>query len=381
MPDNEAVPQVFSLPDVGEGLTEAEVVSWLVGPGDSVELNDTLVEVETAKSVVELPSPFAGVVLELHAEAGQTLPVGSPLISIGARAASEPTLVPSDEEPLVLVGTGPREAANRRVHVRPPADEPAPPARGQRASDVSPRRELGVHPTATQDQRVPVKGVRKATADAMVRSAFTAPHASVWATFDVTRTMDWVRRLKQDRRWEGVRVSPLLLVARATALAVERFPDVNARWDEDTLEIVHLGRLNLGVAAATPRGLLVPNVKDAGSMTTRELGEAVQDLVERARQGKLTPEEMSGGTVTLTNVGSLGIEGATPILNPPEALIVAPGAVREAPWVVDGELRVRQVMTLSLSIDHRLIDGQRAGEVLAFLGDVLTDPGATLVRN
>jgi 2-oxoisovalerate dehydrogenase E2 component (dihydrolipoyl transacylase) len=190
-----------------------------------------------------------------------------------------------------------------------------------------------------------------------------------------------VRRLKQDRRWEGVRVSPLLLVARATALAVERFPDVNARWDEDTLEIVHLGRLNLGVAAATPRGLLVPNVKDAGSMTTRELGEAVQDLVERARQGKLTPEEMSGGTVTLTNVGSLGIEGATPILNPPEALIVAPGAVREAPWVVDGELRVRQVMTLSLSIDHRLIDGQRAGEVLAFLGDVLADPGATLVRS
>ncbi|MDQ6523982.1 dihydrolipoamide acetyltransferase family protein [Nocardioides sp. LHD-245] len=377
-------PQVFRLPDVGEGLTEAEIVAWHVRVGDEVAVNDVLVDVETAKSVVELPSPYAGVVLELYAEPGQELPVGAPLIAIGSAAgevradpdpaeAAPPVSVeerpeePEEPAPAVLVGTGPRAAVARRVHLRRP-EEPS----FERAPAA------GVVP-APVDRRIPVKGVRRATAEAMVRSAFTAPHAAMWTTVDVSPAMRLVRRLRADRAWRDVRVSPLLIVARATAIAVARHPEINASWDDAAQEIVLHGALNLGIAAATPRGLMVPHVKDAGTLSLRELADAIDDLVTRARAGKLAPADMTGGTLTLTNVGSFGVEGATPILNPPEAAILALGAIEQRPWVVDGALDVREVMTLSISIDHRLVDGELGATVLRCVADILSDPARALL--
>jgi 2-oxoisovalerate dehydrogenase E2 component (dihydrolipoyl transacylase) len=386
--------QVFRLPDVGEGLTEAEIVAWHVQIGDTVSVNDILLDVETAKSVVELPSPFAGVVLELHAKEGDTLAVEAPLTTIGEpvdvttapRAlapAAEPVPAPAPaggvteaarEAPLILVGTGPKEAANRRVRIRR-TDEPTytRPRPGAQLPLAAPK------DTEASDIRVPVKGVRRVTAEAMVRSAFSAPHAAMWTTVDVTATMDMVRRLRADRAWAGVRVSPLLLVARTVALAVRRYPEINAWWDEAAQEIVRRRALNLGIAAATPRGLMVPNIKDAGSMSLHELARALDHVIDQARAGKLTVAEMSDGTLTLTNVGTFGVEGATPILNPPEAAILALGSIRPRPWVVDGAVAVRDVMTLSISIDHRLVDGELGANVLNHVASVLNDPALALL--
>lgn len=396
--------EVFLLPDVGEGLTEADIVGWHVAVGDQVVVNDILVDIETAKSVVELPSPYAGTVLKLHAAEGETLAVGEPLITIGTVAATsggapvaeptstsataatpapppEPTLLevtqqpaaePVEDRPQILVGTGPKVAASRRLHVRLPGN----------TNSTAPRPTASARPApelTAADRRMPIKGVRKATAEAMVRSAFTAPHATMWTTVDVTKTMDLVRRLRPDRAWSKVRVSPLLFVARALALAVQRFPDINASWDDAAGEIVVKGSLNLGIAAATPRGLMVPNIKDAGALDLRQLAESLQELVDKARDGKLTPAEMSHGTLSISSVGTFGVEGATPIINPPEAAILAVGAVSERPWVVDGQLAVRELMTLSISVDHRLVDGQLGGEVLRFVSAILNDPGQTLV--
>ena len=388
---------VFRLPDVGEGLTEADVVTWHVKVGDTVAINDNLLDVETAKSVVELPSPYAGVVVELHAAEGDTVPVGEPLITIGTEAPHpvqapapetpepaiaepatvepepEPQAIDEPEAPLILVGTGPKEAVARRVHLsRPDGDA------YDRRSPVS----AGPNPTPevrAAETRIPVKGVRKVTAETMVRSAFTAPHATMWATADVTAAIELLELLKRDREWKGVRVTPLLVIARAVALAVRAFPDINASWDDDAQEIVVRRHLNLGVAAATPRGLMVPNVKDAGSMSLRELALALDDVVQRAREGALKPTDMSGGTLTLTNVGTFGVEGATPILNPPEAAILALGAIQQRPWGVDGSVALRDVMTLSVSIDHRLVDGELGAKVLRHVSRLLTNPGLALL--
>jgi pyruvate dehydrogenase E2 component (dihydrolipoamide acetyltransferase) len=398
MPDVE----VFRLPDVGEGLTEADVVTWHVKVGDTVAINDTLLDVETAKSVVELPSPYAGVVVELHAAEGATVPVGEPLITIGTEAphpvqapapeAPEPSTagpatvepvavepepesqaIDEPEGPAVLVGTGPKEAVARRVHLRPPRDDAY-----ARPRPVS----AGPNPTpevVAAETRIPVKGVRKVTAETMVRSAFSAPHATMWATVDVTATMEVVELLKRDREWNGVRVTPLVVIARAVALAVRAFPDINASWDDDAQEIVVRRDLNLGIAAATPRGLMVPNIKDAGAMSLRELALALDDVVQRARAGALKPTDMSGGTLTLTNVGTFGVEGATPILNPPEAAILALGAIQQRPWGLDGSVVLRDVMTLSISIDHRLVDGELGAKVLRHVSRLLTNPGLALL--
>lgn len=401
-----ATPQVFALPDVGEGLVEAEIVAWHVKAGDTVDVNDTLLEVETAKSVVELPCPYAGVVLELHANEGEVLAVGSPLISIGAidaeipaldvpreelasvatnhvvpeepvepSSAVEPDLITSDgrDQALVLVGTGPTESRTRRIRLRPLGAG----ASFERPRAASTRAE---QETATQgeDRRIPVRGVRKATAEAMVRSAFSAPHATMWTTVDVTATMSLVRRLRAEKAWSDCRISPLLLIAKALSSTVRSYPDINATWDESTKEIVVHRALNLGIAAATSRGLLVPNIKGADALSLRELAEQLDSLVARARSGKLAPADMSGGTLTITNVGSFGVEGATPILNPPESAILAVGTVQERPWVVDGELAVRDVMTLSISIDHRVVDGELGANVLHHLAELLNDPALAL---
>jgi pyruvate dehydrogenase E2 component (dihydrolipoamide acetyltransferase) len=426
----------FLLPDLGEGLTEAEILHWLVAAGDTVTLNQPIVEVETAKAAVEIPSPYAGVVTTLHHAEGATVDVGRPLISfeVGggdvAATAEAPAiqggdLVPSapkvgDEEKIeVLVGSGPKAgkltrrprkqqsvpapvtpaAALAEVHVlaKPPvrklardlgvdlrvvggsgpngtvtrADVQAAAGGAMAAAVAAPRPDFD---PATREQRIPIKGVRKATASAMVQSAFTAPHVTEWVTVDVTETMDLARRLRSYPEFQGRKVSPLLLVARALLLAVRRHPMINSSWDDTAGEIVVKDYVNLGIAAATPRGLIVPNIKDAGSMSLPELAAALDALVSTAKDGKTPPADMQRGTITITNVGVFGVDSGTPILNPGESAILAFGAVREQPWVHDGQIAIRQVTTLALSFDHRVVDGQLGSEFLADLAGMLVDP-------
>jgi 2-oxoisovalerate dehydrogenase E2 component (dihydrolipoyl transacylase) len=508
----------FKLPDVGEGLTEAEIVSWKVKPGDTVKVNEIVVEIETAKSLVELPSPFAGVVSELLVAEGTTVDVGTPIITVDTGeggtpsageapsaaeatrddmappmpAAAEEAGTSGDEEVVeagliggpapggrtsVLVGYGPRTtsavrrprkghgpgtgahpqsasaaAAQQAVQtsmmtmpvplIEPDVDDaelaaPAttlpgltagetkvlakPPVRklakdlGVDLSTVQPSGPGGtitrddvegaVVPTgrkyadyhghedglagsgdgwfAYTDQkgetRVPIKGVRKVIAQAMVASAFTAPHVTEWVTIDVTRSMDLVERLKADRGFRDVKVSPLLLVAKALILAIKRHPSINASWDEANQEIVYKRDVNLGIAAATPRGLIVPNIKHADRMSLRDLAEAMAELTATAREGRTQPAETAGGTITITNVGVFGVDSGTPILNPGESAILCFGAVRDMPWVVDGEIAVRRVTQLALSFDHRLIDGELGSRFLSDIARVLEDPATALL--
>ncbi|MEV7733946.1 dihydrolipoamide acetyltransferase family protein [Streptomyces sp. NPDC088921] len=411
----------FVLPDVGEGLREAEILAWNVAVGERVEVNQILLEIETAKSVVELPSPASGTIESLYVEAGVTVEVGTLLVSIDDGSDdtdSEDDAAAADADamdpPLVLVGTGPAPAAARSRRLRPRgADVSAPPRvetapsghAGSRARAKPPVRHLAKtldvdlnslvpsngtvisrhdveaaaakRPVSTSDireTRVPIRGVRKVIAEAVTRSAFTAPHVTEFLTVDVTATMEMLSRLKADRRWEGVRLTPLLFVAKALLVAVRRYPEINARWDETAREIARLHDVNLGIAAATPRGLLVPNIKGADGLHLRELATALGDLIDTARRGKATLHDVSGGTITITNIGSLGVDAATPILNPGEAAILAFGAVREMPWVVEGQLAVRQITQLALSFDHRLVDGELGSQVLVEVGRLLHDP-------
>jgi pyruvate dehydrogenase E2 component (dihydrolipoamide acetyltransferase) len=225
-----------------------------------------------------------------------------------------------------------------------------------------------------RETRVPVKGVRKATAAAMVGSAFTAPHVTEFVTVDVTRTMRLVEELKQDKEFAGLRVNPLLLIAKALLVAVRRNPDINASWDEAAQEIVVKHYVNLGIAAATPRGLIVPNIKDAHAKTLPQLAESLGELVSTAREGKTSPAAMQGGTVTITNVGVFGVDTGTPILNPGESAILAVGAIKPQPWVHKGKVKPRQVTTLALSFDHRLVDGELGSKVLADVAAILEQP-------
>jgi pyruvate dehydrogenase E2 component (dihydrolipoamide acetyltransferase) len=481
----------FKLPDVGEGLTEGEILQWLVAVGDTVTVNQPLCEVETAKAAVELPSPYEGTVTELLHEAGTTVDVGTPIITIDTGGDAEPGPAPTAEQPAadqpaagliggaapggrtaVLVGYGPRTTEARRrprraVHhhgaptplagsaddgSRPtPLLTTAPDARTKpvrhgglevgRAAEAHaaveeaatalvaapgrgrPRplakppvrklaKDLGVDlttltgsgdggvitradvqaaagagqaptpvpvPAVTAgDQRIPIKGVRKHTAAAMVASAFTAPHVTEFLTVDVTRMMKLRTRLAARPEFAGVKVSPLLFVAKALLLAARRHPMVNSSWDEAAQEIVVHGQVNLGIAAATPRGLVVPNVKDAGRMSLTELAAALTHLTETARAGRTAPADMTGGTITITNVGVFGVDTGTPILNPGESAILAFGTVREMPWVHKGRVRPRQVTQLALSFDHRIIDGELGSRFLADVGALLSDPGTAL---
>jgi pyruvate dehydrogenase E2 component (dihydrolipoamide acetyltransferase) len=445
----------FRLPDVGEGLTEAEVVAWRVAPGDTVAVNDVLVEVETAKAAVELPSPFAGTVEALLVEPGKPVPVGTPIIRIATGDAPAGALIGEagpDGRIATLVGYGPRPGAARR---RPRTGSGGPPklgapsgrqqgghaattrqqgglaattggAAGPAASAATVplakppvrklARDLGVDlrgltgtgaggvitrddvrtaaaapdvtfagqnvPTRADDEsgvrREPIRGVRRATAAAMVASAFTAPHVTVFLAVDVTATMALRDRLRADREYADVPLSPLAFVAKAVCLALRRTPVLNAKWDEAAGEIVHHDRVRLGIAAATPRGLLVPTIRDADTLSLRELATALNELTATARAGRTTPADLSGGTFTITNVGVFGVDSGTPILNPGEAGILAVGAIKEAPWVVDGALAVRTVCQLALSFDHRLVDGEQGSRFLADVGALLTDPGLAL---
>ncbi|MFI6509351.1 dihydrolipoamide acetyltransferase family protein [Streptosporangium sp. NPDC050855] len=498
----------FKLPDVGEGLTEAEIVRWHVKVGDPVTVNQTIVEIETAKAVVELPCPFEGVVAALMADEGETVDVGRPIIAVddgsgpapgasgpapGASGAASPVAGESRENALaedmvpeppagarqpVLVGYGVRTGTAKRrprkqapsgggaeaapqaassvsvpvpappaaaspvpaavtvasvASVPPVASAPAPAAEGAGAASPGrvavlakpPVRKLardlgidlatitgtgpqgsitrqdvqaaldartgaganghdGVRPqqagvvgsvgSVGDEERIPIKGVRKATAQAMVASAFTAPHVTEFLQVDVTATMEAVRRLRGLPDFAEVKVSPLLLVAKAVLVAIRRHPMINSAWDEANQEIVVKHRVNLGIAAATPRGLLVPNVKDAHLLSLPALAGALGALTETARAGRTQPADMAGGTITITNVGVFGVDAGTPILNPGESAILAVGQIREMPWVVDGQIVPRRVCTLALSFDHRVVDGELGSLFLRDIGAMLEDP-------
>jgi 2-oxoisovalerate dehydrogenase E2 component (dihydrolipoyl transacylase) len=514
----------FRLPDPGEGLVEADIVSWRVEVGDEVKINDILLEVETSKSVVELPTPFAGTVTALLVNEGDTVDVGTPIITIddavassaagddggaasaagddgvtasatgeqgatGARGDGGPaeaapaggTRVPN------LVGYGARTTETKRrprksvgvdpartqVHdqladtfstgapvsrradhrqslgrpaaaigtsgtVAPPLPTPGPAGRETVLSGVTPlakppvrklAKDLGVElasisgsgergvitrddveraaavgggtPSADiamgppepavalpaepgrTETRVPIKGVRKAMADAMVQSAFTAPHVSVSTTCDVSATMELVERLRQRREFRDIKVSPLLIVARAVCLALKRTPQMNSAWDETAGEVVLKHGVNLGIAAATPRGLLVPNVKGADALSLDQLAQAINSIVGTARDGKIQPADMDGGTFTITNIGVFGVDAGTPILNPGESGILCIGQIARRPWVVGvGEaerIEPRWVATLTVSFDHRLADGEQGSTFLADVAAILTDPGLALL--
>ena len=426
--------QHFHLPDVGEGLTEAEIVTWLVAPGDAVEVNQILVEIETAKSLVELPSPFAGEVTDLHAEPGDTVEVGKPIISIATAGATTPApSIPAarpatEDEPKLLVGYGAKETSGRRrrrgaATPAPVAATPAPvavrsgpvrckpPVRrlakvlGVDLAEVAPtgldgivtRADVLAASTSTPDVmppptvaetsadeiRIPIKGVRKHTAAAMVSSAFTAPHVTELVTLDVTATMELRERLASRRDMKNVKLSPLTFIARAFLRAMERTPSSNSRWDEEAQEIVQLRDINLGIAAATPRGLVVPNIRAAQRLSLAELADAIADLATTARAGRTTPEAMSHGTATISNFGVFGVDTGTPILNPGETVILGVGTISRRPWVVgegvDERIEPRWVTTLALSFDHRVMDGQQGSELLADTAAVLRDPALAVL--
>ena len=476
--------QQFKLPDLGEGLTEGDILKWTVAVGDTVDVNDTIAEVETVKAAVELPSPWAGVVTALHAAEGETVPVGTAIISIDVGGTEVPAsaedLVPglpgetgavgasTEEKQMTLVGYGPKdEAGGRRrrrrsetaaaganasfnippsdaSHPAPPpqAEEPAEPARPaafHRVLAKPPVRKLakslgidltavtptGPHGTISREDvesasrvadpdpsgraypaaqgagghsvretRIPIKGVRKHTAAAMVASAFTAPHVTEFITCDVTATMELRDRVAARRDFRDVKVSPLLFVAKAVLLAMRNTPEINASWDDAAGEIVLKHYVNLGIAAATDRGLIVPNIKDADQLPLHDLAVALGALTDTARSGKTPPADMTGGTFTITNVGVFGVDTGTPILNPGESGILAFGAVRRMPWVVSGSgasegslrsehvterIEPRWVTQLAVSFDHRLVDGQQGSRFLADVAAVLTDPGMALL--
>ncbi|WP_189231466.1 dihydrolipoamide acetyltransferase family protein [Streptomyces flaveolus] len=419
----------FRMPDVGEGLTEAELLTWYVRPGDTVVDGQTVCEIETAKAVVELPIPFDGVVRELRCAEGETVPVGTVVITV-AQASPDPSPAPPAREP-VLVGYGVASGSTSRRGrtANPPPARLAEPGRASGPGPVLAKppvrklaKDLGVDlsrvvpsgpqgiilradvhaaantagtvvapapapasPSVPQESaaapdsepretRVPVRGVRRATAAAVTASAFSAPHVTEFVTVDVTRTMKLVRELRREPRFADRRVGPLLLVAKALLVAVARNPEINASWDDEAQEIVRKHYVDLGIAAATPRGLIVPAVKDAHTLSLAELAGALDDLVDAARAGRTSPAALSGGTVTVTNIGVFGVDSGTPILNPGEAAILAVGAITPRPWVHKGKVVPRQVVTLSLSFDHRLVDGELGSKVLADVAAVLERP-------
>ncbi|MFM1723951.1 dihydrolipoamide acetyltransferase family protein [Rhodococcus sp. PAM 2766] len=358
----------FRLPDLGEGLTEAELVSWSVAVGDTVELNATIGEVETAKALVELPSPFAGVVRELLVQPGTTVPVGTVIIRVETAGDEDP---PAPRRDPVLVGYGPSAPAVSRRRPLPHASRQT----GTRSGPVHARRAA----EDPREARTPIRGVRRETAAAMVASATSAPHVTEFLTVDVTESVTLLARLRASAAFDGLHLTPLTLVAKALLLALRAHPALNSAWDEGAQEIVTKRYVNLGIATATDRGLMVPNVKDADRLTLPELCRAIGALTDTARAGRATPADLTGGTVTITNVGVYGVDTGTPILNPGEAAILALGAIAKRPWVVGDDIVARDVTTLSVTVDHRLVDGEQASRFLADLGAMLRDPVTALL--
>ena len=412
----------FAMPDLGEGLTESELVAWHVSVGELVELNQPIAEVETAKAIVQLPSPFAGTISELYVEPGTTVAVGSRLVAFDLTDEADAPV----ERNSVLVGYGPtvdsgskpkrkaRGGSAAPVAVTPPplgvSETPAtqirttPPVRklardlGVDLATIAPTGDDGLitradvqaaASTATpsveaqpvargsrpRETRTPIKGMRKATAEAMVRSVTDAPQATVFVTIDVTATVDLVSQLRERT---GQKITILAMIAKAVCLAIPSHPTINSRWDDAAQEIVEFGYVNLGIAVATPRGLMVPNIPGADAMNLSELTTAVAALAETARAGTTTPQALSGGTISITNVGVFGVDAGTPILNPGEAAILAFGVARRRPWEYRNEIALRDVLTLSLTFDHRLVDGEQGAKFLVDVAAILSNPGIAM---
>jgi 2-oxoisovalerate dehydrogenase E2 component (dihydrolipoyl transacylase) len=417
----------FKLPDLGEGLTDGEVVRWLVAEGDAIVLNQPIVEIETAKAVVEIPAPYAGTVVKLHAAEGQSLDVGAPLISVDTAAPAPVAAAAEPEQELqaTLVGPGERQQVRRRRiggHARsgngPASTAPAPAAQRPRATPPVRRYakdrgvdltalvgtgrdgritredvdgaldggQAGAQPAAAAatpaarpprdrgEERIPVRGTRRQIAAAMTASAFSIPHVTEFLTVDVTRLLELRERLRALPAADGLKLTPLAVVARALCAAVRSYPLMNSSWDEAAGEIVVKGQVNLGIATDTATGLLVPNIKDADTLGILELSRELTRLTGLARERKAAPADLTGGTITITNVGGFGVETGTPIINKPECAIVATGLIAPRPWVVDGQLAVRQLMTVSVSFDHRIVDGAYAAQFLGHLRDLLEEP-------
>lgn len=429
----------FRLPDVGEGLEDAEIVQWKVSVGQEIDVNQAIVEIETAKALVELPSPFAGTVIKLLAQEGQVVLVGAPIIQIkliATVAAVQDSASPRTDRTEILVGSGPRNdegerrvrgprnyGSNSRIAIvpnlpRPIESVPAPTSISQMSNRITtlakpPVRKLakdygvdltrligsgpqgsitrndvelaaGSEKSATvvekinvdesRETRTPIHGVQKVMAEAMVASAFTAPHVTEFITVDMSEAMRLLDQLRTQSEFAGIRLSPLALLARAMCIAVRQTPQVNSFWDAQRQEIVVKHYVNLGIATATDRGLLVPHVKDAEQLNFKELAKAIEELVDAARNKRLQLNQLNGGTMSITNIGVFGIETGTPILPPGESAIICLGAVVNRPWVVSESIVVRQVSTLSLSFDHRLVDGAQGSKFLSDIAKLLQEP-------
>ena len=463
--------EIFLLPDVGEGLVEAEIVTWKVNVGDTVVLNQPLVDIETAKATVELPSPYEGTVVALHGNVGDVMEVHKPLITfnVGGAPSAPATTVAAPVEGAASVGEG-REAvlvgygvANEdgvatRKHRRQGAHAPAPSApvtppppppstpsvAANSPSALAPRstppvrlyakqhgvdlstlagtgrdglitrvdveralsgapassapairasapitgplspshfvgRDIESWSTGPKEERIPVKGVLRAMSEAMVQSAFSAPHAAVWVRLDATKTVELLASLKQQASLNDIRLSPLSIVALALCDAARHYPGINSSFDSNTSEVVVRRSVNLGIAADTPRGLIVPNIKGADEMGLVEMTRALNVLVEKARNGTTTPNEMIGTTLTITNVGPFGVDAAMPILPPGTGAILAIGQIAKAPWVVNDEVVVRHAVEIAMAFDHRQIDGALASRVLGHVAAFLADPAAKII--
>jgi pyruvate dehydrogenase E2 component (dihydrolipoamide acetyltransferase) len=444
----------FAMPDLGEGLTESELVAWHVTVGELVELNQPIAEVETAKAIVQLPSPFAGTISQLYVEPGTIVAVGSRLVAFDladeadapvernsvlvgygptietgtrpkrkARGAGRAALTPQGTVPSVASPSAGSPSAGAPTVAESPASRPVrttPPVRkfardlGIDLSTVRPTGDgglitradvvaaapvsaapaaiapaaiapVGVARTASESKaargtrpretRIPIRGVRKATAEAMVRSITDSPQATVFVTIDATATVDLVSQLRQRT---GQKVNVLAMTAKAACLALADHPTLNSRWDSANQEIVEYGYVNLGIAVATPRGLIVPNIPDADLLNLSELTTAIAELAETARAGTTAPKALTGGTFSITNVGVFGVDAGTPILNPGEAAILALGVARRRPWEYRNEIALRDVLTLSLTFDHRLVDGEQGAKFLVDVGAILGNPGLAL---
>ncbi|WP_149263704.1 dihydrolipoamide acetyltransferase family protein [Actinomadura sp. K4S16] len=455
-----ATRQVFRLPDLGEGLTEAEIIEWKVAAGDTVEVDQVVVEVETAKAAVEVPVPFAGTVLKLHAEAGAILAVGEPLIEVGPAGADSdagsgtapvaavrpaPDLHPDaaryrEEEQAgsgnVLIGYGTGHGPGRRGRRRaggpkapaaaapaaaPAPVAPAPPPRPAEAPRViSPlvrrmAREhgldlAGIPATGPQGvilrrdveqavaaasgtpapaeapapaarpmpERIPLRGLRRAVADKLTRSRSEIPDATTWVDADATALVEAKDALRRTRPDAGIGL--LAILARICLAGLAEFPELNSSVDADRQEIVRYGHVNLGFAAQTERGLVVPVVRDAHLMTTAQLAAELARLTGLARSGGLPPEALTGGTFTLNNYGVFGVDGSTPIINHPEAALLGVGRIIDRPWVVGGAVVPRKITQLSLTFDHRVCDGGAAGGFLRFVADCVENPAVLLTN-
>jgi 2-oxoisovalerate dehydrogenase E2 component (dihydrolipoyl transacylase) len=444
----------FLLPDLGEGLTEAEIVTWHVKAGDTVTVDQGIVEVETAKALVEVPVPFAGRVTQLHGQPGDVVAVGQPLVTVDtADRFAEPGVVTSpagpdeaDESGNVLIGYGTSSARRRRHRAtRSPAailatGSPAPGTAATGDSTVPPlvtngrvpvasplirqlARNAGVDITAIPGSgcgglitrhdvdaainarraepasrraepasgrevapavlpaagsagviRIPIRGPRKSVADKLSRSRREIPEATVWVDVDATEMLGLRATLNADE--SAPKISLLALLSRFTILALRRYPELNARIDGD--EIVMSPSVHLGFAAQTDRGLMVPVVRDAQAHTLEQLSAAVAERTRRAREGKLDPADLVGGTFTVNNYGVFGVDGSAAIINHPEVAILGIGRIIQRPWVIDGQIAPRQMTELTLAFDHRVCDGGTAGGFLRFIADCVELPAKAL---